>query len=138
MSLKPSLIGRDADKNEYWFFKEDLTKIYIKFFETQKWGQFEDELSVSILEQSLSIKGMKERKLQEAIKRIKGKMRYRRKKEAPVEMETVSIGSNGEDVKIFGQDESMAPVTEDSGINWDDHLQRALCFNRKKKTDVGT
>jgi len=27
------MLGKDADKNEYWFFKEDPTKLFIKKIE---------------------------------------------------------------------------------------------------------
>ncbi len=32
-SIKTTMIGKDADKNEYWFFKEDPCKVFIKKFE---------------------------------------------------------------------------------------------------------
>ena len=60
-------------------------------------------------------------------------------------METVSLGSNGEQVKIFGQKEpSPEPeldveMESSPSINWDDYLRRAMYFDRKvKKSDVGT
>lgn len=30
------MLGKDADKNEYWFFKEDAGKLFIKKFEEVK------------------------------------------------------------------------------------------------------
>lgn len=30
------MLGKDADRNEYWFFKEELGKIFIKKFEEVK------------------------------------------------------------------------------------------------------
>jgi chromosome segregation ATPase len=32
-SIKTSMIGKDADKNEYWFFKEEPGKLFVKKFE---------------------------------------------------------------------------------------------------------
>lgn len=29
-SIKNQALGKDADRNEYWFFKEDPTRLYIK------------------------------------------------------------------------------------------------------------
>ena len=29
-SIKTSVLGKDADRNEYWFFKEDPGKIFVK------------------------------------------------------------------------------------------------------------
>lgn len=32
-SIKTSMLGKDADKNEYWYFKEEPGKLFIKKFE---------------------------------------------------------------------------------------------------------
>lgn len=29
-SIKTQILGKDADKNEYWFFKEEPGKLFIK------------------------------------------------------------------------------------------------------------
>ena len=48
--MKPPLIGQDADWNEYWIFKEDLSKVYVKFSSTKTWGVYEDESAINQLE----------------------------------------------------------------------------------------
>ena len=58
ISLKPSMVGEDSDKNEYWFFKEDLGKLYVKEKETGDWKMYDDEESVVTLEASLTSKGL--------------------------------------------------------------------------------
>lgn len=30
------MLGKDADRNEYWFFKEDPSKLFVKRFEEVK------------------------------------------------------------------------------------------------------
>lgn len=32
-SIKTSMLGKDADRNEYWFFKEEPGKLFVKRFE---------------------------------------------------------------------------------------------------------
>jgi len=121
---------------------------------------YETHEDVIQLEASLSNKGVREKKLLEGLKRVKDMMKLKRKKEAasspdttpaPVEIETVSLDSGEEPVKIFGQKipekPQPEPVEEEDvemepsspSINWDDYLKRAMYFDRKiKKSDVGT
>lgn len=35
-SIKTQMLGKDADRNEYWFFKEEAGKIFIKKYEVAK------------------------------------------------------------------------------------------------------
>lgn len=78
--MKPPLLGQDSERNEYWLFKEDLTKIYVRLAATNTWAQYDDEASVVQLEQSLSTRGIREKKLQEQIKKHKSKLKYKKKK----------------------------------------------------------
>ena len=32
-SIKNSMIGKDADRNEYWHYKEEPAKVFVKKFE---------------------------------------------------------------------------------------------------------
>jgi len=32
-SIKTSMLGKDGDKNEYWYFKEEPGKLFVKKFE---------------------------------------------------------------------------------------------------------
>ena len=35
-SIKTQMLGKDVDRNEYWFFKEEPGKIFVKKFEQVK------------------------------------------------------------------------------------------------------
>lgn len=76
VSVKVSIIGHDLD-NEYWFFKDDLTKLYVKDLVTGQWAYYSDEKSVIDLENCLLTKGIKERKLYEGLRKLRGKMRVK-------------------------------------------------------------
>jgi hypothetical protein len=76
VSLKVSVIGRDLN-NEYWFFKDEQSKLYVKDLQTNTWGYYNDEESILALENSLLTKGSKERKLYEGLRKLKGKMRIK-------------------------------------------------------------
>ena len=60
VSLKVSIIGRDLN-NEYWFFKDEPSKLYVKNIETNTWGYYNDEESIQELENSLITRGAKEK-----------------------------------------------------------------------------
>jgi hypothetical protein len=34
-SLKNMALGKDGNHNEYWYFKEDPSRIYVKIYESQ-------------------------------------------------------------------------------------------------------
>ena len=44
LSIKTSILGQDASMNEYWFFKDDPTKIFVK---AEAAKQSENEQAVS-------------------------------------------------------------------------------------------
>ena len=46
ISLRSPLIGQDLDKNDYWVFKEDLTKIYVKNPQNE-WSIYDDEQAIN-------------------------------------------------------------------------------------------
>jgi hypothetical protein len=77
VSLKVPVIGRDANKNEYWFFKDEPSKLYVKEYETTTWGYYNDEESIIQLEQSLCTKGVRENKLFENLRKIMDKFRMK-------------------------------------------------------------
>ena len=35
MSIKNQVLGKDSDRNEYWFFKEDAAKIFFKKYDSK-------------------------------------------------------------------------------------------------------
>ena len=81
LSLKPSMLGKDCQRNEYWFFKEDNNKVYVHEFKTDKWGMFDSMDEMAQLEASLSNKGVREKKLLEGIKRVKDMLKLKKRKE---------------------------------------------------------
>jgi len=69
LALQPPLIGQDADKNEYWFFKGDLSRIFVRTVDKQEWFQYDELEAIMKLEECLNPKGIRERKLQEQLKK---------------------------------------------------------------------
>ena len=81
------MLGKDADMNEYWFFKEDSGKLFIKKFEGSnlimldeeelmkddyipemkqvkyQWFFYDEEDEFEKLVEACNIKGIRERKL---------------------------------------------------------------------------
>ena len=79
------MLGKDCDKNEYWFFKEDPGKIFVKFIEVIKtttcsndedeqmmeeicevktsWSFYDEEEQYEKLIEACNVKGTRERKL---------------------------------------------------------------------------
>jgi hypothetical protein len=80
VSLKVSVIGHDLE-NEYWYFKDDLSRIYIKEIKTNTWKYYNDEESVQQLEESLITKGIREKKLREGLRKLRGKLKLRKRKD---------------------------------------------------------
>ena len=103
-SIKNQVLGKDADKNEYWFFKEDPGKLFVKKYylpeppkafdddEDQmicenhpkefkfSWHYYDEEDEFTKLMEGCNTKGMRERKLQESLRRIAERMRMRKGK----------------------------------------------------------
>ena len=103
------MLGQDASKSEYWHFKDDKSRIYVRteeevpikqvkqnavmrdeanptdeeaqeeeitLTETKySWFYYETEDQLEELMQSLNPKGIRERKLQENIKKIKDRLK---------------------------------------------------------------
>jgi len=74
LSLKPPFLGLDVHKNEYWDFCNEM---YVKYRDNGKWGKFITEDEVAQLDDSLCVKGIRERKLKENLKKVKGKLRLK-------------------------------------------------------------
>jgi hypothetical protein len=83
-SIKNQTLGKDADKNEYWFFKEEPTKLFIKKYEVKRedcmdidegnddiehkdptfeWFYYEEEEEFEKLIEACNLKGIRERRL---------------------------------------------------------------------------
>lgn len=153
VSVKVSIIGYDLE-NEYWYFKDEPTKIYVKNMESRQWGYYSDEESIQELEKSLLTKGSKEKKLCEGLRRLRGKMRIKaskipnpltktlngESKEESKETETTksetkaplqpSPDTNGHDVEM----KADCPKYEDykEEVDWEKCDERAIQFSTRK------
>lgn len=107
VSLKVSIIGRDLE-NEYWFYKDDPTKLYVKDLSNSEWGYYNDEDTILELENSLITKGSKERKLYEGLRKLKGKMKIKKSKELPLSED----GSKPDNIGETNQDTTDVPNEE--------------------------
>jgi hypothetical protein len=93
------MLGKDAAKVEYWHFKDDPTRIYTRVEEViysqeldevsgekkidgfrYQWNYYDDEDSFDALVESLNPRGIRERKLQENLKKIKERMKLKKAK----------------------------------------------------------
>ena len=71
MSIKNTVLGKDADRNEYWFFKEEPGKLFVKKFENHEeskqavavWYYYDEEAHFDKLIEACNVKGIRERKL---------------------------------------------------------------------------
>ena len=98
MSLKPPYLGEDVNRDQYWFFGSEL---YIRYKSNAEWGKFMTESEVSQLDESLSMKGIREKKLKENLKKIKGKIRIKSKKKMEIKSEEDNEMNDGEEeVKV--------------------------------------
>jgi hypothetical protein len=104
LSIKTSVLGQDANLHEYWFFKDDPTKIFVKVevamstengqgelldqmkgdqqapTTSYEWYFIEEEEKFDQLFESLNLKGTREKKLQEGLKKIKGTIKLKKPK----------------------------------------------------------
>ena len=84
LSIKTTMIGQDKDNNEFWFFKDEPSKLFIKKYEESKdpqWYFIDEEVNLEHLFESLNPKGIKEKKLQENLKKIRVSLKLRKAKQ---------------------------------------------------------
>lgn len=81
------MVGKDADKNEYWFFNDDPNRIYIKKLVIRNenkenaeyyWCYYDEEEKFTKLLESCNIKGIREKKLNENLKKIADKLNLKK------------------------------------------------------------
>lgn len=80
LSIKTNMVGQDKDMNEYWFFKDDPSKLYIKLIENNQWMFISEEEKFEQLFESLNVKGIREKKLQETLKKIRISLKMKKVK----------------------------------------------------------
>jgi len=79
-SVKTSQLGRDGDKHEYWYFREEPSKVFVKK-QGQDWFYYEHEKEIELLFNSLNSKGIRERKLLENSRKILDKLKVKKNKQ---------------------------------------------------------
>lgn len=92
------MLGRDAARNEYWFFKEEPNKLFVKQIHKDiddesmqevitghDWLYYDSEEEIELLIRSLNNKGIREKKLMEILKKIHDKLKLKKKRTEPTE-----------------------------------------------------
>jgi len=79
-SVKTSQLGRDGDRQEYWYFREEPSKVFVKK-QGQHWFYYEHESEIELLFNSLNSKGIRERKLLENSRKILDKLKVKKTKQ---------------------------------------------------------
>lgn len=61
------MLGQDKNMSEYWFFKDDPSRLYVKHVETvdepPRWQFIDEEEAFNQFLESLNIRGVREKKL---------------------------------------------------------------------------
>jgi benzoyl-CoA reductase/2-hydroxyglutaryl-CoA dehydratase subunit BcrC/BadD/HgdB len=76
------MLGKDADRNEYWHFKEDAERIYVRIEESPevRWFYIDEEDKFDTLVESMNPRGIRERKLLDSLKKSKDRLKLRKTK----------------------------------------------------------
>lgn len=84
-NITSNMLGKDCQRYEYWHFKEDSERIYIRT-DQQKWQYLDEEQSFDQLIESLNPKGIREKKLIEGLKKCKERLKLKKSKKGDVDM----------------------------------------------------
>lgn len=125
-SIKNTVLGKDADRNEYWFFKEEPGKLFVKKMEHKAEGSMEEsKTSVPVwyfydeegqfdkLIEACNIKGIRERKLQENLKKLRDRMKLKKSRKPKVVPEASHELANGQQTISS----MLKPVVENSATD---------------------
>ena len=77
------MLGKDACRSEYWHFKEDSERIYVRH-ENETWYYLDSEEKFEQLLEALNPKGIRERKLIENLRKCKERLKLKRAKKPAV------------------------------------------------------
>lgn len=85
-SIKNQALGKDADRNEYWFFKEDPGRLYVKKYGQQQgmsdsdytWYFIDEEEQFEKLIEACNIKGIRERRLHESLRKLRDRLKLKK------------------------------------------------------------
>lgn len=91
------MLGKDANRNEYWFFREDPERIYMRAGEESvSWHYLDEEVKFEQLVDSMNPKGIRERKLLEGLKKCKDRLKLKKpKKTASPQTNDVEMTTEG-------------------------------------------
>ena len=109
IAIKPGIVGKDAEKNEYWFFRDEPAKLFVKKTSPEGWFCYDDEDTLLQLERCLVSKGVRKKKLSESLRKVKGRMRF---KKTPKEKKG-QLFMNGESAEKTGAAALVVPMAED-------------------------
>ncbi len=118
MSIKTSIIGQDKDNTEFWFFKDDPSKLFIKKHDKDhsEWWFIDREDEFEHLYESLNTKGIKEKKLQENLKKIRTSLKLKKSKTPKIE------DKSNEDVEMKDEGEEDQTVEKEAKDGERHHL----------------
>lgn len=82
LNIKTTMLGQDKDMNEYWLFKDEPSRLFIKKADDSdmSWHYINEEEEFDQLFESLNIKGIKEKKLQETLKKVRQTLKMKKAK----------------------------------------------------------
>lgn len=106
LNIRTSVLGQDAHMSEYWFFKDDPQRLYIKKQVAQsqalenideqadaasalkyQWYFIDDEDQFDQLFDSFNLKGIREKKLLESLKKVRVSLKMKKAKKVKNEDE---------------------------------------------------
>lgn len=105
LNIKTSVLGQDAYMNEYWFFKDDPGRLFIKKSEgeTHSWYFLDKEDKFEQFFESLNPRGVREKKLIENLKKVRPSLKMKRSKksdeDAPPEEDQEMEADNNDESK---------------------------------------
>ena len=124
------MLGKDAGKVEYWHFKDDAARIFTRVEEPvygendemtgqpvmvgtlHHWFYYDEEEHYELLLESLNPKGVRERKLQENLRKVKDRLKLRKVKKSVQEEIKEKPDVTG-DVEMTVEGEGEASVAVD-------------------------
>ena len=115
--------GQDAQLSEYWFFKDEPDRLFIKTAE-DAWLYIDEEDEFNQLLDSLNLKGVREKRLQESLRKLRGAIKMKKSKRTPAKAddgdtamapEQTSPGKSCEKEQEGEQAEEQASAKQEAG-----------------------
>ena len=136
LNIKTNVLGQDANMNEYWFFKDDPSRLFIKkqappqSDEEYMWYFLNSEENFDQLYDSLNMKGVRERKLLEGLKKVRCciKMKKSTADEEKQDVEMKLEAEDSDDVDVKDQGSSQYHVFEND--DFEQTITDAVWFSK--------